>query len=232
MTIQSLQLIKDRLPYLVISGQDESLSSWLIRLSRRHYCNTKNFCAFYGLESLLKSSIDVEGNLLLIQNNLNIQIGLPSVLKDKVPHFKWDRGRSKWLIEPNRKGHSGLNSFSKFCPKCLKEKGYYQLKWKLNLFVGCIECGCYLIDCCSKCGRTSSPLKADLRFTVESGINPIFHCWHCAFDLRKSKSIKMNPQDVDQLVKIDRSYNEDPTNIRYLTFLQFGIILVNGNYTL
>lgn len=211
---------------------DESFSSWLIRLSRLHYCNAKNFCSFYGLESLLKSPLDIHGDVSLIGLRLNLATKLPVILSDKIHDFTWYRGRSKWLYGSNRKGQAVLNSYSKFCVNCLKTKGYYQLKWKLDLFNGCPECRCYLIETCPKCKQEPSLLKADLKFHIKHNLNPFFHCWYCEYDLRKSKTSEMSLDDYNLLLKINRSYEENPVNLRYLTFLQFGIIVGVSNHKL
>lgn len=213
-----------KLPFVVIPAEDESPSSWLIRLSRKHYCNTKAFCDFYGIESILKSPLDIKFDSEIIHKQFNLQIQVPLALSDKINSFRWERSRSAWLIDPNRKGQATLCSYTKVCVKCLKKKGYYQLKWKLNLFSACANCQHYLISVCPKCKREISPLLADSRFSLESDLNPLFHCWYCEYDLRKGKATKIKIEEIDLLLKINRAYSESPLNLRYLTFLQFGII--------
>lgn len=216
--------IKEALPYQVVPGHDESLSSWLVRLSRHHYCNTKSFCSYYQLESLLKSSLDIDGDRALIRGKLKLDMNLPNTISDKLPSFKWERGKSKWLIEPNRKGQALLNSYTKICSGCLSEKGYYQLKWKLSLFDGCVDCGTYLTTKCPKCSRIFSPIKSDYLFPIEKDLNPLFHCIHCKNDLRELRTDRMTSKDLEKLILIHRAYEEEPANERYLTFLQFGVI--------
>lgn len=216
----------------MIPGHDESMTSWLIRMSRKHYCNTKTFCNFYDLQSILNSSLDINANTALIQSTLYIPFEIPQSFNDKIPDFKWDKGRSKWLIEPNKKGHASLNGFTKFCPECLSKKGYFQLKWQLNLFIGCLDCLCYLLNSCPICKNVVSPIKADIKYPVKDNLNPLNLCWYCEFDLRESKSKKMTTDDIDFLLKITKAYDETPINIRYLTFMQFGTIEGISNHKL
>lgn len=212
------------IPFQLVPGEDESMSSWLVRLSRQHYNKVQDFCAYFHIDRVLKSPLDIEVNRALIQDKLKLQIDVPSTISEKLPCFKWDRGRSKWLIEPNRKGQALLSSFTKICPGCLSSKGFYQLKWKLNLFNGCVDCGTYLYDKCPGCKRSFSPLRADVMFPIQSDLSPLYYCSYCRIDFRRIPGVEMTVKDFEQLILINRAYTENPVNLRYLTFLQFGVI--------
>lgn len=229
LVIQLFRRIKNRLPYIIEAQHDESFTSWLIRLSRLHYLNTKNFCEYFGIETILKSTLDIDANVDFIKTKLNLDTGLPRLLKEKIVDLRWSKGKTKWLIESNRKGQAIYNSYTKYCVNCLSSKGYYQLKWKLNLFKGCVDCGNYLVERCPNCNNVPSPLKSDNKYKVKNNFNPLFQCWYCEFDLRRTKALAMKMQDYNELLKINNSYEEMPVNFRHLFFLQFGEVLLVSN---
>jgi hypothetical protein len=168
--------------------------------------------------------LDIDSDITLLNAFIPDQFNLPTSLKNKISNFTWIKGRSQWLIDPNRKGSALFNSYTKFCAECLKNKGYFQIKWKFNLFHGCVECGTFLIDSCPKCKNVPSPLRSDYRFPIKENFNPLYYCWFCEFDLRKSKSKIMSQLELNELLKIDKAYKEWPINLRYLTYKQFGTI--------
>lgn len=220
LTMQTLQSTDRTIPYLLMPARDESMSSWLVRLARKHYCTVNDFCAFYGISDLLKSDLDLITDLSELFKILPDEARVPDQLVQKIPSFQWRKGRSNWLIEPNKSGSVQLNSFTKLCISCLRKKGYYQLKWKLELFVGCVECYCYLIEKCPKCKNPISTIKSDFRYPVKLGIDPIYCCWFCEFDFRKARIKKVGERELDSLMKVNQAYDEDPPNLRYLEFLQ------------
>lgn len=201
---------------------DESPTSWLIRLARSHHNAVSDLLNFYNLNSLFKRAIDIDTDLTVLKNILQERSGLPQNVVGKIPDFKWKNGRSEWIIFPNKKGSSTLNSFTQYCPKCLTTKGYYQLKWKLVLFTGCVDCGCELQNSCPNCLSPISPLKSDIRYPVHLDINPIFTCWNCTYDYRETPLVPMDVLMIEIMSKINRAYNENPVNDRYLEYLLFN----------
>lgn len=216
MTIPILLSINRTIPYYLFPSHDESVSSWMGRLARKHYCNVHDFCVHYGISELLKSDVDLLSDLSGLKSILPEDAKIPNQLIRKIPNFQWTNGRSDWLIAPNKSGSIQFNSFTKLCISCLRKKGYYQLKWKLELFVGCAECNCYLIEKCPKCKSSISPIKSDFRFPVKLGIDPIYCCWFCEFDFRKARVKRMDKLNFEKTNQIFISYNEAPPNIRLL----------------
>lgn len=220
MTIPILQSINRTIPYYLVPSHDESVSSWMARLARKHYCSVHDFFVHYGISKLLKSDVDLLSDLSGLKCILPEDAKIPNQLIQKIPNFQWTNGRSDWLIAPNKSGSIQFNSFTKLCISCLRKKGYYQLKWKLELIEGCTECNCYLIEKCPKCKNFISPIKSDFRFPVNLNINPIFCCWFCEFDFRKARVKKMEESELEGMIKINRAYEEDPTNMRFLESLK------------
>lgn len=219
MIIPILHSINRAIPYYLVPSHDESVSSWMVRLARKHYCSVNDFCVHYGISELLKSDVDLLSDLSGLKSILPEDAKIPNQLIRKIPNFQWANGRSNWLIAPNKSGSVQFNSFTKLCISCLRKKGYYQLKWKLELIEGCTECNCYLIEKCPKCKNPISPIKSDIRYPVKLGIDPIYCCWFCEFDFRKARVKYLNKITIDRMIKLNRAYEEDPTNLRYLEFL-------------
>lgn len=137
LTIQTLQSTDRIVPYILVPGHDESVSSWLVRLARKHYCNVNDFCTHYGISELLKSDIDLISDLSLLRGTLPTEAKVPNQLVQKISNFQWSNGRSNWLIEPNKSGSVQFNSFTKLCISCLKKKDTTDLNgsWNCSLVV-------------------------------------------------------------------------------------------------
>lgn len=230
MKTHQLHSIK-KVPFIVYPEIDESISSWLIRLSRKHYSDLKDFLDHNEFPHLLKFDLDNTSDVSDLLFLFETRIKLPINLKTKIESFKWKPKMSNWIIQPNKNGGAIYNSYTQICTKCVEKKHYAQLKWKLNLFIGCIECEEYYLKTCPKCKSFISPLKADLNFKTRKNLNPFFNCFNCHYDFRKSKSERMSSIDLESQRKIHKAYNEDPVNHRYLYFLQYGKILgINIDY--
>jgi hypothetical protein len=204
------------IPFLLVPAHDESVSSWLVRLARKHYCNVHDFCEYYCISHILKSDIDLMSDLSCLQWIIPSNIKIPNQLIQKISDLHWKNGRSDWLVEPNKSGSARSNSFTKLCVSCLRKNGYYQLKWKLELVEGCSICSCLLIYVCPKCKKPISPLKADFKYSINLNIDPIYCCWFCEFDLRKAR-IKKSDSDLNNKINlVHRAYEEEPINRRFL----------------
>lgn len=209
-----------KLSYYLVPCEDEALSSWLIRLSRKHYLSVQEFCSFFDLNKLFLQGMDIDTDLIQLQAVLGYNPSGIRTVKTIIHDFKWTKEQQQWLVHPNKKGNSLNNSYTQICPACITEKGYIQLKWKFNLFFGCSECGLKLINHCSKCIRPISPLVNDSR----TEHNPIYTCWYCLSDYSEIRQEKLSENEIIELKKLERAYMEEPVNIRFLKFKQFGTI--------
>lgn len=216
--------IKNLTPSRLISAfPDEAPSSWLVRLANANYLNIKTFCGTFEMSETLKSEIDISpviSSPIFSTSDIKLPIGL----KDKIADFTWKSRTSDWIINPNKKGHAHWNCFSKICPQCLTEYGYYRNSWKLQLFQGCTRCELVLIDNCPNCKMVPSAIKSDLNTNLVKNYNPLNYCWYCNYDYRILKANRMDPYLLERMNKIEKAYTEDPPNIRYLKFLQFGYV--------
>ena len=212
------------LSFKLLPCDDEAFSSFLIRISRKHYMNSKEFCSLYGITEFHKEPMDIDIDLSQAKKLFGYNINGINTVKSIVNSFNWENGRSKWLITPNKKGASLQNSYTQICPGCLSEKAYIKLKWKFTLFFGCSSCGVKLINRCPNCNLYISPLKGDLQIRYSVDYNPLWNCLNCRFDLRKAPHEILKETEIIELKKLEKAYKETPVNIRYLKFKQFGII--------
>lgn len=200
-------------PYKLPPLEDESPTSWLLRLARKYHCDVVTFLDFYECANLVKVSIDIDSDLSMLKKFIPTDSHLPLTISDKIIDFQWVHGRSEWLFGNNRKGSSALNSFTQICPICTKEKGYYKLKWKLRIFTYCLECQQPLIKCCFKCGGEVS-LHKYFRFR---GFQPnsidYLNCSYCESSLSKKEKFINSITFEMQLLK---SYSEEPPNLPFL----------------
>ena len=197
-----------------------------------HYCSVKTLLEYYDITDVLKEPLDIDCDLSPLNRHIQNDIDLPKNISSKISSFRWVRGKSDWLITPNRKGSAFLNSYTKYCPKCLKNDGYYQLKWKLNLVNGCIKCGCELLSKCEQCKRPLSPLESErMSFNLFEN-NPLFICLYCKSDLRKVKTNLLPDYLLKDIEQIVLSYSEAPVNERYLIYRQTNEIVPLGRVCL
>jgi len=213
-----------KLSFKLIPCADEALSSWLIRISRKHYLNSKEFCDFHEMTKFWKEAMDIDSDLSQLNEVFEYNVRGINNVRTIINDFSWEKGRSQWLIEPNKKGVSLQNSFTQICPGCLSKMAYIQLKWKFNLFFGCSACGKKLIKRCPNCNRYISPLKADIHVRLSEDFHPFWNCLQCGFDLRSAIPDKLTNIEIEEIKKLETAYMETPSNIRYLKFKQFGTI--------
>lgn len=216
------------LPFLLYPNSEESPSSWLIRLARKHHTDLFTFCDYFEINDLLNTHLDVEVNWDILTNrfsNLNIDL-LPIRLVDFNPDFKWKNGKSNWILNTSKSGPSTRHSTTKICPDCLKNDGYISFKWKFSFYFGCLKCGHELIDKCNQCASGIFPLISDQIYINEN--NSFKYCFYCGFDLTQSVPPKMNAFEVDSLIVIDTAIRE--RNLFFLqAFLFFKEVLIDKN---
>ena len=156
---------------------DESISSWLTRISFDHGLNRssllrlitadqKNFQGDWGIDRVFKGpkihtlashtncTVDeiLETTLMSFNGKLFqacAHIGIPSIwtVKDY---------QQVSLLSPDAKTNT------LFCPSCFAKKEnpvYYKKQWRLTVSFVCTDCGCYLKNRCPHCKRASSGMN-------------------------------------------------------------------------
>lgn len=87
------------------------------------------------------------------------------------------------FLAPNLARHQ------RWCPACLAEQGYVKLPWSFLHLSGCPQHGIRFPEVCPHCQRV-------LRLTSTS--LSLYHCPHCAGDLRQSDGVKLTEVEREQ----------------------------------
>ena len=204
-------------PIKVAPLLDESPTSWITRICLKYHISLQNLISIYELKDLMKEPVNITADLNPLSIFLPEGESLPNTINSKIASFEWKKGRSDWLIYPNKKGSVFHNSFTRICPKCLREKGYYQLKWMLGIVNFCAEHSIELIEQCPKC-------KSSITSIIKSSYSKriIFHenttrCKKCNYQLTRMKPReRSDSKEINENLKIVKAYSENPSNLRFL----------------
>ena len=69
-------------------------------------------------------------------------------------HLRKKFGRSESPQSIVRFLSGTIASSLRYCPACISDRRYYSLLWRFLLIPGCVHHKCYLLDSCSRCGRS------------------------------------------------------------------------------
>lgn len=102
----------------------------------------------------------------------------------------------------------------RFCPLCLKEKGYFRLIWRFGHLVGCPIHNVYLVDQCPSCGEKVKLLRPNPK---------IGFCHNCETDLSQAPQIHLPDELIEKNLKFAQDLEfllspfseEDRTTIKY-----------------
>jgi hypothetical protein len=188
-------------PLFVKPFNDESFSSWLLRLSRNHLLRFYSFCSTYfigvecwnrDLDKFLPEEIKKVILKKTILQDFEVSNMLLSSYYSKV-YITELMDRSFWFtpisIYQNSRSHKTSLSI---CPNCLSTDGdspYFRKQWRLSFYTVCDTCGKDLIDCCPNCDSTINYLIIEKGRKGQIPIFPITCCWKCFFDLRDSPTV-------------------------------------------
>ncbi|ERK32414.1 TniQ family protein [Clostridium intestinale] len=171
--------------------QDESLTSYFIRISNDNGLNTINLLNSVRKienEYLQLSEINIIDKVAFKHININ---GLEKLLGFKVDlllkntFYRFiERFGDGSEVERSRFISGSIRNEFSFCPKCLKEKMYYKLIWKISEIKICDKHGCTLISKCVKCNS-----KITYEDIISAGIcNKCGHKISARIDIEKLDS--------------------------------------------
>lgn len=158
-TVQLLPAYSKPLP-------DELLSSWLARMSQDHGLNIYEFCRLCW-PALPMFERDIDRNVkddaidaIAKRTNCSFEeVKSTSIryFEGKVydPSNKHSNSRTKWVLPIGRTSFKHKMKGLMFCTGCLQHDAgtpYYRKRWRYALSFACVDCGCYLHDCCPWCG--------------------------------------------------------------------------------
>ncbi|MEI6949642.1 TniQ family protein [Paraflavisolibacter sp. H34] len=194
--------------------QDELFSSWLTRMSQDHGLNIFEFCNLCWPKAAIFER-DIDRNLkdevihrIAGRTNCSFEeVKSTSIryfeYKLYDPNIKKSNSMTKWVLPIGRQSFKHNMKGLMFCPGCLThdaEMPYYRKKWRLALTFACVECGCYLYDCCPWCGSPICFFRNSIGLINQGSFKGWVTCFNCKKDLRKS-NIKQAPDEVIEVQK-------------------------------
>lgn len=207
-------------PIKVAPLPDESPTSWIMRIFLKYRISLRDLISIYELQELMKEPVNITADLSPLSIFLPEGTVLPNTVQNKIESFEWKKGRSDWLIYPNKKGSVIHNSYTQICPKCLREKGYYQLKWQFRVMEFCVECKIRLIEKCPKCKSSITSLISSSYWNQSILQEVTTRCRKCNYQLTKTRPRPAKPIHLDEYQKLINAYSEYPVNLNYLKFLK------------
>lgn len=185
--------------------QDESLSSYIHRLSKSNYISNHELWRSITLEgvhypqSSMSQAIDVcPINLIDMKILGQMLLGDTQVIESLTFIPILEKMSISRKVMPSSRCLSGLISeHRRFCSECLKKKNLYKLIWQVKEFNFCPDHNIKL-EC--KCPNHSRPIP------ILPSNNDLGVCPNCNFELNKCYSKHYIPNDFDYRVFTDWSF--------------------------
>ncbi len=172
--------------------EDELLSSWITRVALSYHITPAELFSKHLIKyQAYKRDLDIakfDNSFWRILSHLS-QISVPALnnmqildLERKLQERIHTNQRNKWIIAssgnlyPKKRKSKSL----RFCPLCLKEKGFYSKDSKLLFVNVCTEHRVYMKDTCPKCNSLVLPIR------IEPPEN-IYECFRCGYNLSRTK---------------------------------------------
>lgn len=175
--------------------QDELLSSWLTRNAYLNYMSLQSFLgAIFPAKIYYKKDMELYKFNDEFYNTLEYVTEVDSRIIRNLQLYKYEgyieetihiNGRHHWFTPSHSSNFSNSFYGIRFCPKCLKEKGYFKDIWRVMFINSCKEHLCYLHNSCPKCNRPIDTSKNSYKLQYTQ-------CWHCGFDLTQTKIKSIN----------------------------------------
>lgn len=114
-----------------------------------------------------------------------------------------------------------------FCTGCLQHDAgtpYYRKRWRLALSFACVDCGCYLHDCCPWCGSPVCFFRNSIGLPNQTTFKNWVTCFQCKRDLRDSE-VKPAQRQMIEVQKNLYSILNDGMNSRIFYPIQYFDVL-------
>ena len=199
---------------------DEIFSSWLYRISKAHSLKPHTFCSIiWPSHQFWNRDIDklVNKEVLRIissKTNTSYQSAFTTTLRSYVCllHNNFTpRTTSRGILDLGVYHRLRTLNGQQYCGYCLAndETPYFRKRWRIVYSVICLEHNSILLDSCPKC-------ESAINFHRNSELDcPIYDCYYCGFDLRKSYHYqeKSNSIVIDIQKKINQAIEKGWLNI-------------------
>jgi hypothetical protein len=211
----------------------ELLSSWLVRIARRHSVKLHSFCCFaFGRQKQIwNRDIDKKGDdeveLIVRNRTATADRDVRRTVLRRFEGIVFERinplGNTAF-ITPLGIYHRVHRAFGlQFCPQCLAANPYFRVEWRLSVYVFCPRHRALLHDRCSNCGRPVNFHRGELGHKGTSRGRAMHRCWYCNYDLRTVRSLRLAPQMRSLLADVGTKYDHA---------LKSGVVrLPSGNVT-
>lgn len=236
-------------PAFIKPEPSELFSSWVVRLAHEHYMKVHTFTAFnfpdkqFWNRDIDRSVTDDLINQLALRNNCSFDTAYQTSLRSYeglLFERHNEKTTSKWIMPLGIYHRTWKHKGLMYCSECLKkdkEKPYYRKQWRLSLSVVCIECKCFLRDCCINCGAPVSFFRSELGHKLKDPSNSIGCCYNCGFDLSKSKYLPADDEILNiqkQIYSIIRyGYNQQIIYpLQFFEVLKYFLKIFTGNRTM
>lgn len=199
---------------------DELLSSWLIRLAKAYHQKLHTFCVLrWGrTKQIWNRDIDKMGDVQIEASLVRYcAVSRPCVESTLLRSYEGrlyehhnPNGNTLFLL-PLGVFHRTRRRFgTQFCPKCLATdiEPFVRKKWRLAITVVCTEHRCLLQDRCPKCKRAFIPHRHELGDRFRYIPRPIYRCYNCGFDLRRSHSPQISHNHLQRLVRATKEHQQ------------------------
>lgn len=215
--------------------EDELLSSFLFRLSYNHSIKPFSFTKYYFQSDILWTR-DIDKYIipsikeqlkeitpLTINDIENLQLSsYQDLVYNNDINSSFTSGISNLGIYHRKRKAHALYA----CPNCLELKPYFKKSWRLLTSIICTNCNIHLIDACPQC---SSPIifqRVDIGSKNIYNNHPIYLCWNCSFDLRKTTQTLATTLEIEYQHYINKSINLGYNNHSQYSFLYIKVLLI------
>lgn len=180
-------------PNVCIPLDGESLYSVLHRTAKTNHLNT--VASLIGVEKNRESN-----NMTYLKGNFFEPIWkeISKNLRKDISNLVLNQFNETYLGIPPNEENIQLSRFylqttSKFCPYCIREKYYHHVYWDIFFVTICMKHNCFLIDKCPKC---------DARLKLPKLMNQFCDCGHCfmdeGFNIEQPNSFVFEAQETIQ----------------------------------
>lgn len=203
-------LEKRILPCTFHPGEDELLSSWLVRLAQAHRMKVESFCQYLWPQVVVwKRDVDklalplmldtLEARTLTTPHRV-FQTTLVSIIErlTGTSLITAQQGPASWVMPVGIFHRTRQGNGLAYCPGCLRRDGtapYYRVSWRLAFHVACPTCGVYLREDCPACGASINFFRLDVGHKNVAD-QPLSTCYKCAFDLSQAPTKPVSSQEL------------------------------------
>lgn len=229
-----MSIYNTKLPIHLQPLDDELLTSWLLRYSKRFQTKYHTFCKFlfYGNEIDTRDiDLNIKKDLLKSLKDITFltEDTLQSLaLTDYCPTLTTDPTLKNWILTRGHYHRVSSNNHLMYCSSCFSKdkEPYYRKKWRLIISTVCTSCGVRLRDNCPSCNLPISFLRLDFRNKEKIVNEELCHCYNCDFDFRDSQQIKCSSVELENQKQLELYLSLGYTSTLNYSHLYFEVLFL------